>query len=161
MFYQDRFGVQVVGIGSSLVPTQPLPEYLKGDDQTSLLVYMPLIDSHQRLFPTDWNQCVEDCLNMIGGIPRRLLPRGQWRKACEWTCSRLFPKPKPPPSQPPAPTPPAPRENDCPEGTCAYRCPGVDKVGCAPPGTKVECPDGTKLTLPEDCARKTAPLPSP
>lgn len=161
MLYLDAFGLRVGGEFGRAAVLRRSPEYLTDDDLGDILKRIG------DLIPKDYKDCVRKCKRLI---PPFVRPRG----FCEWLCARFFdptpprPQPKPEPPQPspePSPTPtPSPKPpKDCPPGTCKFVCPGKDPekdFGCAPPGTRVECPDGTVIRLPENCGQSPSPAPS-
>jgi hypothetical protein len=97
--------------------------------------------------PPDWVYwlCVAGCMAL-----------GHSFEFCVKKCAGV---PDIPPA--PAPKPPEPAPNPCPPGTCPFKCPGAKDIGCGYPGTTVNCPDGTQIPLPKDCANQGQPPKEP
>jgi hypothetical protein len=153
MLYQDWFGVRVGGeVGSQALPNR-VPEYL--EENPDMPTYYLAANAGNAGDPIECAICLLGCRKKSG-----------WELiACISHCMAgpcagvIGPKPKPKPTPSPQPSPPG-APGDCPPGTCKFVCPGknpVTEFGCAPPGTTIECPDGTKIPLPKDCAQQPSP----
>ncbi len=149
MVYEDAFGLRVGGDLGTAAVTNRVPEYLELNPDVPA-AYLASGNNQP-----DWIEC----LICLAGCRKK----GGWELlACISAClagpcaSKPKPKPKPSPSPPPS--------TDCPAGTCKFVCPGKDpakEFGCAPPGTTIECPDGTKIPLPKDCGSLPPSHPTP
>jgi hypothetical protein len=151
MVYEDAFGLRV-GLGTAAV-VKRVPEYLEENPDTP--TYYLAANAGNAGDPLECIICLLGCRNK----------RGWELIACISHCMAgpcagvIGPKPKPKPTPSPQPSPPG-APGDCPPGTCKFVCPGknpVTEFGCAPPGTTIECPDGTKIPLPKDCAQQPSP----